>query len=199
MFGDHKGHEVSPMEVSFEKLQGRIAESITSGFLSPKQINSSIFEIKHAAFLCVEEKEKLKSEIHRVFQRVRKACDEREAELQRTLEEATQHNIDKLAEVEEKWAQKYAVALEILYLLQLLENKKITSRDLVIGANALYAKLAFLEDPVQYKEVTALSGAEFKLDCSGAGTQDGLSHEALIERLKSFGNFRDSINICFKL
>lgn len=199
MFGSHRGHEVSPMDVSFERLQARITQSITDGFLSPKQINSSIFEIKHAAFLCVEEKEKLKSEIHRVFQRVRKACDEREAQLQRTLEEATQQNIDKLAEVEEKWAQKYSVALEILYLLQLLETSKITSRDLVIGANALYAKLAFLEEPVQYKEVTALSGAEFRLECLGNDPSEGISHEALIERLKSFGNFRDSINICFKL
>lgn len=199
MFGEHKGHKVTPIDESFEKLQVRITESITSGFLSPKQINANIFEVKHAGFLCVEEREKLKGEVHRVFQRVRQACDERERELQREIEGAAQKNLDRLAEVEKKWTQKYSESLEILYLLRLLEEKRIGQKELMLGASELYRKLAFLEDKVDYQEVTALSGMEFGLETPGADGGAGLSHEGLVDCLKTFGRFRDSINISFKV
>lgn len=199
MFGEHKGHEVSPIQASFERLQLRITESITSGFLSPKQINANIFEVKHAAFLCVEEREKLKGEVRRVFDKVRKACDERERELQAAIEEAAQENVDRLAEVEKKWTKKYSVALEILYILKLLEDKRIEEKDLVLGANELYAKLGFLEERVEHQEVTALTGAEFALDCNQGDARGELSCEGLLEKLKGFGRFGGSVNISFKV
>jgi hypothetical protein len=198
MFGDHKSHRVGSLDAAHESLQTQIGECMTSGVLNPKQINGTIFEIKHAVFLCVQEKERLKKSVKSVFEQVRGALADRERALYGILEQNCQENIDKLASVEQKWTQKYEVALEVLYILESLEKKRISPKDVVLGAHSLHEKLELLKDEIKCEEVTALSGAAFVLNGPEEGSI-GMTHEALLDGLKRFGHFPDAINISYKL
>lgn len=195
MFGDHKGHDVNPIDVAYEKLQARITKSITSGSLNPKQINANVFEVKHVAYLVVEQREKLKQEIHTVFDKIRRACTEREAELQNAIENDAKENIERLTSVEQRWTERYKVSLEILYLVKLLEEKKIAPKDLILGASALYQKLDMLEERISQQEITMHSGADFELPNHELGS---LTHEALTVALKTFGALKDTVSVTFK-
>lgn len=196
MFGDHKSHQVSPLDAAYESLQSRIGNSLTSGALNPKQISGTIFEVKHALFLCVQEREKLRERVKSVFAELRSGLDARERELEGVLDRHSQENIDRLSAVEAKWTRKYEVALELMYLVESLEKQRITPKDLIVGAHGLYQKLELLEEPVRCEEATLLSGASFSVDCGEGGGQ--LSHEALLDKLGGLGAFPDSIKISYK-
>lgn len=199
MFGEHKMHSVSPLQESFDKMQLKITHDILTGTLSQKEINYNIFEIKHAVFLCTEEKEKLKTEIHLAFEKIRKAISEREQGLIIQLDEINSANIEKLSRVECKWTEKYQIALEILYVLKLLEEKKINVYDVMVNAKDIYHKLAVLEEKIECDEIKCPSGVEFKLKVNQLNEESDMTNENLVDNLKRYGFLRDFKTICFKL
>ena len=198
LYGDHQKHDILSLDESFELLQKEIGKSLTSGGLNSKKISSHIFEIKHAAYLCVEEKEKLKASIHKTFERIKNACCEREKELLAEVESGTKQNLNCLSEFELKWSEKLRVCQELLCLIGLLERGKLSNLDCMIGAQEVYRMLKDLEEPFECSEIEVPAEINFTIQINDSGKTINVSHENLIDDLRRFGTFKDKKAICFK-
>ena len=199
MFGDHKKHDVLPLDESYKKLQTKIGESLTNGNLNPKKINYTVFEIKHAAYLCIQEKENMKSRVRRVFEGIKRACIDREKEIMIEIDSSINQNIEFLSKVEMKWQSKYVMCLEILYLIGLIEEKKISNADLMSRANDIYEKLESLNESYDCDDISVPSEAEFTLEILQSGNKFQVSHEALIENIQRMGVLKDKKLINYKM